>query len=386
VEEQRSRRALGIPDSRTGSYLNLESELIALRRALRTTSGSLLVRVPLQSENYVPNAQGWKFDLNGNVELNNALIRGTLAAADGVFTGNLSATQITADFLSVNRIQNGSLTGGKLANQTITATQIANAAIGANQINNGAIIADKIANGAVTAAKIASLTITANEIANLTIDASKIMNLQINSDKLSSNAVTTVKIANLAVTDAKISLLNVDKLSGVTISGFNGNFLSFQALAVTSTLNNMIAPGFSVSSSNSFYGNTSRVASTLRYDGAPSITTTTGSNNVFRRGTDNVLVIFTSSKKFKTDIENAPMYPIDKIRPVVYRGTQEGDENLQFGLIAEELAELDIPGLVSYDNDGEPMGVNYSMIGLLLVDHVRKLNQRVKELEANQND
>ena len=428
MDEQRNRRGLGIPDSRSGSYLNLESELIALRRALTTASGNLLVRVPLQSENYVPNAQGWRFNLNGDVELNNAVIRGTLAAADGVFTGNISATQITADFLSVNRIENKSLVGGKLAdntvtasqiaNSTITATQIANATItgskiasgtiagsnianatiaGANIVNatiasakieNNAIIAEKIANaavtsakiqnGAITAEKIASLAITANEIANLTIDASKIMNLQINSDKIGTAAVLTDKINNLAVNNSKVaSDINGAKITAGTISGVGGSF------------NNLACFDFSNSSIGSFvigspatFNSGVILSSTIR---GPNVgTVASGDSEALRwRTIDGGFRRLSSSLRYKQNIQDAPFNEdILQLRPVYFNSAieDESQTTLHYGIIAEEAASLDLPSLV-INHKGVPDSVNYELIGLYLLPWVRQLMSRVEALE-----
>ncbi len=329
---------------------NIETELMLLRRALRTTNDNLQVRVPLQSVNYVEGSAGWRFDLSGNAEFNNVVVRGTVEA-NGVFTGtlgadtvnaiNVSASQITAGFLSVDRLQVNTINGNRLSDGTVGNAKIDT--LDANKITTGFLSADRLQVGSISG------------------------------NRLSDGSVSSVKIASL----------DVGKLTGSTISGFNGNFLTFQATSLTSTISNVVGPGFNVSNSNSFYGNTARVASTLRYDGAPGIVSTTNSLNIFRRNSDNVLVVFTSSRRFKTDIETAPVYSIENVRPVTFRGIEAGDQETQFGLIAEEVAELGVPGLVSYDTDGKPMAVNYSMVGLMLVDHVRNLEKRVKELENN---
>jgi hypothetical protein len=281
---------------------------------------------------------------------------GTLGA-DTVNAINISASQITAGFLSVDRLQVNSING--------------------NRISDNSLAGGKIANASITASKIASGTITANEINNLTITADKIQNLTITSDKIGNGQITNAKIASISADKIQVGTLEGFTITGAIITGSN---INATALTVTT---NIVAPALNASNSNSFYGSTARVASTLRYDGAPGIVSTTDALNIFRRNSDNVLVVFTSSRRFKTDIETAPVYSIENMRPVTFQGIEEGDQKTQFGLIAEEVAELGVPGLVSYDTDGKPMAVNYSMVGLMLVDHVRKLEKRVKELENN---
>jgi hypothetical protein len=369
---------------------NIETELMLLRRALRTTNDNLQVRVPLQSVNYVEGSAGWRFNLGGNAELNNVVVRGTIQA-NGVFTGtlgadtvnaiNISASQITAGFLSVDRLQVNSINGNRIEDNSVGGAKIQNAAITAAKIDNLTITADKIENLTITSDKIGNGQITNAKID--TLDANKITTGFLSANRLQVGSISGNRLSDGSVSSVKIASLDVGKLTGSTIQGFNGNFLTFQATSLTSTISNVVGPGFNVSNSNSFYGNTARVASTLRYDGAPGIVSTTNSLNIFRRNSDNVLVVFTSSRRFKTDIETAPVYSIENVRPVTFRGIEAGDQETQFGLIAEEVAELGVPGLVSYDTDGKPMAVNYGMVGLMLVDHVRNLEKRVKELENN---
>ena len=57
------------------------------------------------------------------------------------------------------------------------------------------------------------------------------------------------------------------------------------------------------------------------------------------------------------------------------------DSPLQFGMIAEEVYEH-IPELVALNKDGEPEGVNYALVGILLLEEVKKLKARIEALES----
>ena len=53
-----------------------------------------------------------------------------------------------------------------------------------------------------------------------------------------------------------------------------------------------------------------------------------------------------------------------------------------FGLIAEEVHEI-LPELVTYDENGDPSGLRYQMINILLLEEVKKLKERIEVLEGN---
>lgn len=385
----------------------------------------------LQSNNYVPGESGFSLDNDGNVEINGATFRGLLESANyvpgstgwrlapngfaefgtGVFRGALQIGQNTFNVDSGGNMYIGGSTlntspfavdtNGNVLAMSLDAEFITTGTLGANVIYAGSIVASQIDSGTLDPVRIPNLS--ADKITSGFLSANRIQVGSIGGNKLADGAVDTVqlaaeavdrfriangevireKVALLAINSARIDDLDVGKLTGIEISGFNGSFLTLNALTINATLSNMTAPGFSVNSSNSFYGNTCRVDSYIVYEGPTSVTSTSGTVTLRRRSSDGRLVIFTSSRKFKKDIETAPVYSIDDIRPVLYRGNQEDDDYLQYGLIAEELAELNIPGLVSYDNNNEPIAVNYSMIGLLLVDHIKSLSERIKKLEDN---
>lgn len=54
----------------------------------------------------------------------------------------------------------------------------------------------------------------------------------------------------------------------------------------------------------------------------------------------------------------------------------------QYGVIAEEVHATGVPGLVGYGEDGEPESVNRANFGIALIPIVKRLRDRVAELEA----
>ena len=70
------------------------------------------------------------------------------------------------------------------------------------------------------------------------------------------------------------------------------------------------------------------------------------------------------------------------LRPVVFRyrpEVREGPRPVEFGLIAEEVAEI-FPELVYYDPEGKPLSVGYKKLTPMLVNEI----QRQQRLIENQ--
>jgi len=72
------------------------------------------------------------------------------------------------------------------------------------------------------------------------------------------------------------------------------------------------------------------------------------------------------------------------LRPVVFRYRQamaDGSKPLQYGLIAEEVAEV-MPELVVYDAEGQPQTVQYHVLPALLLNELQRQQAEVQDLRA----
>lgn len=68
------------------------------------------------------------------------------------------------------------------------------------------------------------------------------------------------------------------------------------------------------------------------------------------------------------------------LRPVTFRfkeASSGGAKPLQFGLIAEEVAEV-LPELVSYDDQGRPKSVRYNLLSTMLLNEIQKQQGRIR--------
>ncbi|MGH9778791.1 MAG: tail fiber domain-containing protein, partial [Candidatus Acidiferrales bacterium] len=73
-----------------------------------------------------------------------------------------------------------------------------------------------------------------------------------------------------------------------------------------------------------------------------------------------------------------------RLRPVTFRYRQtmaDGSKPLQYGLIAEEVAEV-MPELVVYDAEGQPQTVQYHVLPALLLNELQRQHAEVETLRA----
>jgi len=91
----------------------------------------------------------------------------------------------------------------------------------------------------------------------------------------------------------------------------------------------------------------------------------------------------TSSRRFKKEIK-----PMDRVseailalKPVTFHYKTDSKETPQFGLIAEEVAEVN-PDLVVRDKEGQPYSVRYDQVNAMLLNEFLKEHRTVQELKA----
>lgn len=114
-----------------------------------------------------------------------------------------------------------------------------------------------------------------------------------------------------------------------------------------------------------------------------SISTTASAANAYLDSSDNNnLLRSTSSRRYKTNIQNIIHSNVLSLRPITYNSLAEADDKDKewVGLIAEEVHEVD-PRLVHY-TDGKPDGVQYDRIAVLLLNEVKRLRTEMNQVKA----
>jgi hypothetical protein len=99
------------------------------------------------------------------------------------------------------------------------------------------------------------------------------------------------------------------------------------------------------------------------------------------------LGIVVSSARFKRDIRDmgGASAGLMKLRPVSFRYKNDPQGIKQYGLVAEEVAQL-YPELVTHGADGKPETVRYSVLTSMLLNELqkqgRKSDRQAREIET----
>lgn len=71
---------------------------------------------------------------------------------------------------------------------------------------------------------------------------------------------------------------------------------------------------------------------------------------------------------------------IMKLRPVSFSWRSDHTDDVQWGLIAEEVYEV-MPELINYDDMSLPFSVKYDQLSVLLLNEFKKMQNRITTLE-----
>ena len=158
------------------------------------------------------------------------------------------------------------------------------------------------------------------------------------------------------------------------VSTGNGNTaLGEGAGSNVTTANNVICIGTSAANVNNscFIGNI-RGITTQNNDALPVLIDSVGQ-----------LGTISSSRRYKTDIKpmDSASESILSLKPVSFRYKVHKDSTSQFGLIAEEVAEVN-PDLVVRDKNGEIYTVRYDAVNAMLLNEFLKEHRKVQEQQA----
>jgi Chaperone of endosialidase len=100
---------------------------------------------------------------------------------------------------------------------------------------------------------------------------------------------------------------------------------------------------------------------------------------------DNKIGTLSSTRRVKEDIRpmNEASEVVLALKPVTFRYKKEIDptRSPQFGLIAEQVAEID-PALVTRNTEGKPETVRYDAVNAMLLNEFLKEHRKVQEQEA----
>lgn len=219
--------------------LAVDDAKIASLSVGKLKAGSIAVGEYIESTGYVAGSAGWRIDGNGNAEFSNAVVRGTVYATAGEFTGTVKAgTTILGSSATEYGTGNGFYAGldsttykwrvgdptGARIQWDGSGVEVYNSSNQLTLSSGGAVWAtvsgsgkpaDNATVGATFGVDIGGQITPSNAstyIANAAIQTAQIADLAVGSAKIADAAITQAKIGTAAITTAKIGDAQVDTL------------------------------------------------------------------------------------------------------------------------------------------------------------------------------
>lgn len=346
---------------------------------------------------------------------------------------NLAVTDDKIDGISGSKIIGGidgalivanSITGGKLANDTITATQLATdsvtddaiapLSVGYSELKKYNVFSDNIPGNAIIGRAGTHPFGGSPHLQNFTIGSDDIFSGSITTNKIEGLAVTTAKIADGAITNVKLGAesITVGKISGgagiVTAINSTGVGVSFSNTAATfgrsytltvntGTGSNQLAIGNHTHATAAVgahtHGATLSMNSLAISGGAHGHTGQNGSHThgVTPTGSVSVGAVITSTLKLKQDISDFaitdPKNILNlKMKKYKYKNSVRGIQNRynrewMYGYIAEEVQDLGVEQILAYDKNGDPDGIDYGLLSVLVLELVKVQQSEIDSLK-----
>jgi hypothetical protein len=295
-----------------------------------------------------------------------------LSLSTGAYNTGLGFSSLSAT--TIGNFNTGIGAGTLLAN-----TADENTATGAGALLSNTIGEDNTADGAFALfSNTEGEGNTATGISALFSNTTGSLNTAIGRDALSDNTTGGFNTANgnnalVSNTTGSGNTANGEVALSNNTTGNSNTALGFAAGTGVTTANNVICIGtLGVNVSDSCYIGNIFGQPVAIFGAAPVLV-----------DSDGKLGTVLSSRRFKHDIK-----PMDKasetllvLKPVTFHYKSDSKDTPQFGLIAEEVAEVN-PDLVVRDKEGKPYTVRYDQVNAMLLNEFLKEHRKNEQQEA----
>ena len=334
---------------------------------------------------------------------------------------SLPTTKLTGTI--TNAQLEGSITADKIVSLpttkltgTITNAQIADLAVSTGKIQNLAVTTEKIRDLAITTSKYAARSIDNQRPALGAILEELITDGAVTENKIRAGAVTRLKIPALEIQDYHIAAVSASKITGtLTVAQVSG---------LSNALNTASVNGIGISRSFSTNGNYRSLEISINagtgsnqlavgnhtHTSVPTHTHVLTMNLINTSGTGGhthvgqlgdhshgytpsgvVGAVQGSTIRIKKDVSNHKLNDPKnilnlKMKRYKYKNSKRGyhdttNREWMYGYIAEDLQELGVEEVLSYDKDGLPDGINYGLISILTLELIKVQQAETDELK-----
>jgi hypothetical protein len=327
-------------------------------------------------------------------------IDGALIVADSITTAKIDDLAITTAkiqnlAITTAKIQNLAVTTDKLDVLSVTSTRLAEASVGQFQLKKYEIFADNIYQNSIVGSAGTHPFGGTKHIQTGSIGSTDIAIGAVLNSRLGAESVTVGKIQSGAGIVTGLNSTGV----GVSFSNSAATFGRTYTLAIsTGTGSNQLAVGNHTHAAGSVGAHTHSASlsmSSMSISGgthAHTIPQTGAHTHGFTpTGSVTIGAVETSTLKLKKDISDFaitdPKNILNlKMKKYKYKNSVRGIQNRynrewMYGYIAEEVQDLGVEQILAYDKNGDPDGINYGLLSVLVLELVKVQQSEIDSLK-----
>jgi hypothetical protein len=358
--------------------------------------------------------------------------------ADSIAAGSVGENELASSAVSTDKIAGLAVSTDKIANEAVTDAKIDGISgskiiggIDGDLIVSRSITGDKIGVSEITSVELDVESVGYTELKKYNIYSDNIVgntiigragthpyggtphlqNFTIGTDDIFTGSITTAKIETGAVTNAKIDTVAGSKVTGIsnllttgTVSGTgisrtfttSGSFRSLDITINAGTGSNQLAIGNHTHTAAAVGAHTHSASLSMNSlaisGGAHGHTGQTGSHTHGVTPSGSVTVgAVTSTLKLKKDISDFaitdPKNILNlKMKKYKYKNSVRGIQNRynrewMYGYIAEEVQDLGVEQILAYDKNGDPDGIDYGLLSVLILELVKVQQSEIDSLK-----
>ncbi|EDY82882.1 hypothetical protein VDG1235_2505 [Verrucomicrobiia bacterium DG1235] len=275
---------------------------------------------------------------------------GSDAVADGSLTvddlgiNSVDSAEIVDGAVGTDEVEDGSLTVDDLGDNSVDSAEIVAGAVGSSEVANGSLTADDLGNNSVDSAEIKADAVKASEIATGAVGSDEVFNNSLTADDLAEGSVASSELAENVLLHGYWGVNKHSPISAFSAMAEHGRGQVYNYL------------GYDFEGNANFTVNTSGVVVGLLFSQS-------------------------SDRRLKQDIEpiNDVLPRLAQLEAKSYHFKASPEVGLQYGFIAQDVQEV-FPEVVG--ESGEHLSLNYTALGVVAIEGINELNEKVDTLEA----
>ncbi len=286
--------------------------------------------------------------------------------------------------INTDALDDGAVTSAKVSDNSLTIEDLGPNSVGADEIVDGAVGTDEIEDNSLTASDLAPDSVNSSEIRDGAVRSQEVLDNSLTAADLKENSVGSSEIAAGAVKSSEIDTgaVGSDEVYNNSLTAAD---LAAGSVASSELAENVLLHGYwgvnknspiSAFSAQAEHGR-GQVYNYLGYDFEGSANFTVNTSGVV------VGLVFSQSSdsRLKQDIEAiTDVLPrLGQLEAKSYRFKASPEVGVQYGFIAQDVQEV-FPEAVG--DTGETLTLNYTALGVVAIEGINELNEKVERLEA----